>query len=202
MKKLKYIIVGILIVIILLFVFNYANLGRKGLDSERPLTTSQLVTKNNRELIGKGISINADQVNAHTVVENKSKIIREYDSSMTYDNITEIVLKSNSENKYTTPEIILINGAPCIFTKDDGSGWTLSKGDVISFEYEKYPSEIIDKQVLVIGYILNGKLYSGEAFGDLDGEYKLEIEGDGEYYIYVTSASSDYLTLREGSLKF
>lgn len=174
MKKLKYIIVGILIIIILLFVFNFANLGKKGPDSERPLTSSQLVTKNNRELIGKSVTINGDHVNTNTKVENKSEIINEYDSNMYYDNVTEIAVKSNSENEYTTPEIILINGAPCIFTKDDGgSGWTLSKGDVISFEFEKYPSEIIDEQILVIGYIHDGKLYSGEPFGDLYGKYKL-----------------------------
>lgn len=202
MKKLKYIIVGILIIIILLFVFNFANLGKKGPDSERPLTSSQLVTKNNRELIGKSVTINGDHVNTNTKVEHKSEIINEYDSNMYYDNVTEIAVKSNSENEYTTPEIILINGAPCIFTKDDGSGWSLSKGDVISFEFEKYPSEIIDEQVLVIGYIHDGKLYSGESFGELNGEYKLEVKGDGEYYIYLTSASSDYLTLKEGSLKF
>lgn len=202
MKKLKYIIVGILIIIILLFVFNFANLGKKGPDSERPLTSSQLVTKNNRELIGKSVTINGDHVNTNTKVENKSEIINEYDSNMYYDNVTEIAVKSNSENEYTTPEIILINGAPCIFTKDDGSGWTLSKGDVISFEFEKYPSEIIDEQILVIGYIHDGKLYSEEPYRELNGEYKLEVKGDGEYYIYLTSASSDYLTLKEGSLKF
>ncbi len=60
---------------------------------------------------------------------------------------------------------------------------------------------MVSNQVLVIGYIKDGVMYDGESFGSLSGSYELKVrEGGGEYNLYIISATSDYLTLKQGTI--
>ena len=77
------------------------------------------------------------------------------------------------------------------FTKDT---------DELVYQFEKYPSEAIDQQTLVVGYVLDGVMYPGEKFTELSGEYRFKIEAPGEYFIYVVNGSSDPLSLKNGEI--
>lgn len=68
------------------------------------------------------------------------------------------------------------------------------------YRFEKYPSEAIDQQSLVVGCVLDGVMYPGEKFTDLNGEYRFKVEIEGEYFIYVINAASDPLSLKNGSI--
>ncbi|SHJ34022.1 M56 family metallopeptidase [Lutispora thermophila] len=99
-----------------------------------------------------------------------------------------------------TPEIIMTNGSAAFFTKKGGSGWSCKVGDKLVYEFEKYESNVVSSQTMIIGYVLDGTLYPGEEFKGLSGKYELKIEEDGDYYIYVINATSDYLALKKGKI--
>lgn len=43
-------------------------------------------------------------------------------------------------------------------------------------------------------------MYDGESFGSLSGSYELKVREGGEYNLYIISAPSDYLTLKQGTI--
>jgi len=98
-------------------------------------------------------------------------------------------------------EVIMTNGAAAIFYQNEYEGWECQAGDVLVFDFRKYNSEVTENQTLIVGYIRDGVMYhSEEAFTELDGRYELKIEKDGEYHIYIISATSDYLTIKDGRI--
>ncbi|MBN1040306.1 hypothetical protein DVW12_16590 [Clostridium botulinum] len=62
-----------------------------------------------------------------------------------------------------------------MFTKEDGSGWTLNKGEELTINFNKYKSKIVKDQNIIIRYVVNGKTFS-----DLLGSYKLTADESGE----------------------
>lgn len=100
------------------------------------------------------------------------------------------------------PELIMVNNSVCILTKENGSGWELEKGDVIIYGYEKIKSDVVENQALNIGVIQNGVMKEPIVFRSEGGVFSFTAEEDGEYFIYLHSASSDYLTIKEGIIKF
>lgn len=120
--------------------------------------------------------------------------------------VTHFAVKENG-NSCTTPEIIFDNGVMVIFTKEDGSGWHLKKGETLVFESTEYPSEINavtpDKgQCVGFYYVFNNTLMrkSDTSLRELDLKYELTAEQDGEYYICLIGASSDPISLMEGKI--
>lgn len=99
-----------------------------------------------------------------------------------------------------TPEVIIPNGSAATFGQSDVMGWMCNIGDELVYRFEKYPSEVVDRQTLVVGFILNGEMHPGEKFLDLDGEYRHKVEENGEYFIYVVNAASDPLSLKNGDI--
>ncbi|MFR6593533.1 hypothetical protein [Catenibacterium sp.] len=100
----------------------------------------------------------------------------------------------------TTPEIIMTNGSMAVFYLEDYAGWNCKAGDILTFSFEKYESDAVSNQALVIGYIKDGVMYDGESFGSLSGSYELKVREGGEYNLYIISATSDYLTLKQGTI--
>lgn len=99
-----------------------------------------------------------------------------------------------------SPEVSMSNGNAIIFTQKNSSGWACKTGDKLKFKFEKYKSDVNTTQTVIIGYILNGILYPGQEFKGLDGIYQLEISENGDYYIYIISATSDDMTLKQGNI--
>jgi len=141
-----------------------------------------------------------EEYNEHYTLKT-NHIIKSIDSEMRLDSalISEFIVKEKN-NEYTTPEIIGTNGSISVFTKEDGSGWILNKGQVLTINFNKYKSKIIEHQTVTIGYILNGKMINGENFSDLSGSYEITADESGEYYIYMVNDSSDYVAFKEGSI--
>ena len=100
----------------------------------------------------------------------------------------------------TVPEVIIPNGSAAIFGQTSGDGWLCADGDELIYQFQKYPSEVDVAQTLVVGYVLDGKMYPGEKFLNVDGEYRCEVKEAGEYFIYVINAASDPLTLKNGNI--
>ena len=114
--------------------------------------------------------------------------------------IIEVIIDKAGKNSYATPEIILTNNSACILTKENGSGWNLEKGDTLEFNFEKYKSRVVPRQNLGIGYVKDGIMYPWESYQELSDSYVLKAQEQSEYYIYLLSLSSDYLTLKQGEL--
>lgn len=88
-----------------------------------------------------------------------------------------------------------------ILIKMHGEGWDMKEGDVMEYDFEKYPSEVVENQTLLMGYIKDGVLMDDEVFRQLKGTYKLTINELGKYYVYLICVSSDSITLKNGTLK-
>lgn len=56
-------------------------------------------------------------------------------------------------------------------------------------------------QDLIIGYVKDGIMYEGEVFDELSGKYSFSPDEKGEYFFYLLSGSSDYLSLKSGNLE-
>ena len=169
---------------------------------------AELITEDNRDLIGKEVidaikpEISLGENNGLSAIYEdiieKSIVIDSVASECVVlpDSVSEFEVKNNA-----IPEIIMTNGSMAIFYQNSFRGWNCKAGDILSFSFEKYESEVISTQTLVVGYIRDGIMYDGTAFRKIDGKYELEIVESGEYNIYVISATSDYLALKQGAIE-
>lgn len=169
---------------------------------------AELITSENKELIGKEVIDNIKPEVSHgegSVVSGKYENIIE--ASNVIDSVASdsIVLPASvSEFEVmdnTIPEIIMTNGSMALFYQSDYQGWSCKVGDTLSFSFEKYMSEVTPNQTIVVGYIRDGVLYDGTAYKNLEDKFQLEITEAGEYNIYVISATSDYLALKQGVIE-
>ena len=79
---------------------------------------------------------------------------------------------------------------------DNYSTWELTDKDNIVISFDKYKSDITVSQDLIIGYVKDGIMYEGEVFDELSGKYSFSPDEKGEYFFYLLSGSSDYLSLK------
>lgn len=143
-----------------------------------------------------------DILKANSKIQGQSRIVKSNeDSTITPSSYVEIPFKTQKMNKYIYPEVIMVNNSACIFTLENGKGWTLNKGDSITYKYKKAEVENVDKQTMIIGYIQDNTLKTGEVKRDIEGSYTFTANEKGTYYIYIISASSDYQTIIEESLE-
>jgi len=157
-------------------------------DTKSAISGFQYITEQNKNLIGtETIQSNSalQGYNEHYTLKT-NHIIKSIDTEMRLDSafISEFVVKEEN-NKYITPEIIGTNGSISVFTKKDGSGWALNKGQILTIDFNKYKSKIIEHQTVTIGYVLNGKMVNGGNSSELSGNCKITADESGEYYIYI-----------------
>ncbi|WP_242960339.1 hypothetical protein [Clostridium beijerinckii] len=165
---------------------------------------SAYITEKNKHLVGTEVLEGKGQVeeyDEHNMLKYSKTIKNIPDEMKLADSalISDFVTKEKN-NEYITPEIIETNGSIGVFTKDDGSGWKLNKGDSLVFNFDKYQSKATKNQTAVIGHVVNGKMVKGEKFKDLSGSYEITADEPGEYYIYTIDASSEYLAFKQGSI--
>lgn len=165
---------------------------------------AEIVTNENKSLIGKEINDNS----VPEVTYSGERCIKQIDNSNIIKGVANenIVLPSSiSEfevNNGVTPEIIMTNGSMAVFYVNNYKGWNCKKGDTLTFSFEKYKSETVQKQTFVIGYIRDGIMYEGESMRNIVGSYTLTIKEDGEYNLYIISSTSDYLTIKQSIIDY
>ena len=132
----------------------------------------------------------------------KSRLVKSIeDETLMPKSYLETHPKKQWVNKFFYPEIIMVNSSAFILTKSEGEGWNLDVGDCITYKFEKAKSAVIKNQTMIIGYIHNGVLKTGNINRDIAGEYSLTVTEKGIYYIWALSASSDYQTVTKHSVK-
>ena len=153
---------------------------------------AEIVTRENRSLIGKEINDNS----VPEVTYSGERCIKQIDKNpIDNSNIIKgvanenIVLPSSISEfevkNEVTPEIIMTNGSMAVFYVNNYKGWNCKEGDTLTFSFEKYKSETVQKQTFVIGYIRDGIMYEGESMRNIVGSYTLTIKEDGEYNLYI-----------------
>lgn len=184
------------------------------------LLTSALIDDSNRHLIGtetndrsyiilkdgvytneKGKVVDIEELAKSSSEFPESRIVK---SSLMPNFIPSSIVEiptDKSDEIYIIPEIILINNSLCVFTQDNGKGWELTDKDNIVISFDKYKSDITVSQDLIIGYVKDGIMYEGEVFDELSGKYSFSPDEKGEYFFYLLSGSSDYLSLKSGNLE-
>ncbi|MGG4093485.1 hypothetical protein [Paenibacillus lautus] len=186
----------------------------------KEIKETQLITDYNRHLIGKetsgdymiyrngvyidsnGIEYSLEELKNRTrngLPENRiiTKIMEE---NFMPSSIFELETKEKN-GVFISPEIITVNGSISVLTDTNGRGWELKAGDSVEYVFEKYRSEVIEKQNILIGYVKDGVLYPSQKFDQLKGNYNLTIDESGQYYFYIINASSDTIALKEGTLR-
>ncbi|MHB8128908.1 MAG: hypothetical protein ACYDEX_07915 [Mobilitalea sp.] len=177
-------------------------------ESNRSLIATEIIAKNyiiyknGTYTNAEGEVIDLDKLRKAQEGIPENRIIKEIQiDNYSPSSIIEVIVDKAGNHSYSSPEIILINNSACVLTKEDGSGWNLDKGDTLEFNFEKYKSSVVSQQNLIIGYVRDSVMYQGEAYyQQLSASYALKAQDKGEYFIYLLSASSDYLTLKQGEL--
>lgn len=196
---------SLILVIILLFLTGIVVVG---INYEKPVDlnfTAQIINEKNRKLIGTEVSGGTYTISPSSEDSKDKNEIADTTSFLNDFSFCDDAIKPDSVTKFPTtggktPEVIFINGACIVFTKEKGEGWECNPGDTLSFSFEKYPSDVVDNQASIIGYIQNKTFKSGETFTELSGKYYTKIKEGGEYFVYVISATSDYLAMKEGEI--
>ncbi|MEC0206666.1 hypothetical protein P4H39_29085 [Paenibacillus lautus] len=188
--------------------------------SPKEIKQTELITDYNRHLIGKegsgdymiyrngiyidsnGIEYSLEELKNRTrnsLPENRiiTKIMEE---NFMPSSIFELETKEKN-GVYISPEIITVNGSLSVLTDTNGRGWELKAGDSVEYVFEKYKSEVVENQIILMGYVKDGVLNPGQKFDQLKGNYNLTIEESGQYYFYIINASSDTIALKEGTLR-
>ena len=171
-------------------------------NSDSYVHTNQILNENNQNLIGQEIVDSASTVN-ETLNEglNTSDIVHQIDiEGLCPNSFVEIEINDSDYNN--VPGQLMINNSVSILTKSNHKGWLLKSGDVLEYSFEKYESDVVSNQTLIVGYIYDGIMKEGTAIDTLTGTYTLEAKENGTYYIYLMSASSDYLALKESTLYY
>ena len=186
-----------------------ATTGGKVVELLTAMFGAEIVTDENRDLIGKEVvggeviishdteSVATENVqDSQQLLANASVVCEVQEEMLMPHSIDEIQVKEGK-----VPEIMMTNGAAVVFYQNDYEGWKCSAGETLVFEFEKYESEVVEEQTMAVGYVKDGMMYEFDnVFRELEGRYEFKIEQDGEYYIYVVSATSDYLTLKMGEI--
>lgn len=169
------------------------------------IVKNSVLNEENVHLIGERIVEECEDIN--------EKNEYDFDSIMKTTSIVESIavdgmlpssfveIQIENMDELNVPGQIMVNNSVSILTKNDQTGWNLQEGNVIEFEFEKYESKVIKDQKLLIGYIIDGKMKEYEIFDSLYGIYTHEVEEPGEYYIYLMSASSDYLSIKDSTFR-
>lgn len=181
-------------------------------DDENDMLTNMnhatLIDDKNEKFIGKEVHDNSQLESSKGFLGKESagnSALEDVEENAVVDSFADGVLNPiNITNFQTTdnitPEVIIPNGSAATFGQTDSVGWVCNVGDELVYQFEKYPSESIDQQSLVVGYILDGVMYPGEKIAELNGEYRVMVEKKGEYFIYVINAASDPLSLKNGGI--
>ncbi len=170
--------------------------------------TAQIIDDDNSDLIGTAVQDYSNNINngSNDSIKDNCDVVTGLPhntiiQSLADDSITppsSITLFSTENGN--TPEVIMMNGSAVVFACDGENGWKCGDDEILIFDFEKYDSEVTDNQILIVGYILDGVMYPGEEFSDIKGSYSLKLEKGGEYYVYIISATSDYLSLKQGKI--
>ncbi|RKP55053.1 hypothetical protein D7Z26_07435 [Cohnella endophytica] len=119
--------------------------------------------------------------------------------------VTNIAV-SEKAGKITIPELFTNNGDLVIFTKADGSGWRLNKGEQLSIGFrldlqtrKKYSDPT--GEWMEIGYIRNGELVKGFAKKEKEFSYKITADEPGDYYFYAENYSAGYIIVSSGTIE-
>lgn len=179
----------------------------EGYSSNYLLTNVEIINSQNSHLIGKEVHDDATLTafSPNYLPNGDEKIngfpINSIIKSTKDDSIilpTDFSVFEIKEN--VTPEIIMTNGSAAIFIPENSTGWSCERGDTLIFDFEKYKSEVVNAQTMIIGYAADGVMYQGKTYKELGGRYELNIEKEGVYSVYIISATSDYLSLKSGSI--
>ncbi|WP_099466920.1 M56 family metallopeptidase [Konateibacter massiliensis] len=103
---------------------------------------------------------------------------------------------------YKIPDIITNSADMAIFTKPDGKGWYLEKGQTIEISFrldqERVATANGAKVAVEIGYIFNGSMYKMYSNKEQVFSVKMTAENDGEYFLYTTNRTSGYEIMLDG----
>lgn len=124
------------------------------------------------------------------------------DGAFLPDTVTVITLSPGEDrDTWMIPELLTANGFTTIFTKADGSGWTLLKGETLRIDYQAGGAKTGSAVQMEIGSIEDHVFRQGILLHASDFSYTLTAPADGTYYLYCINSSSGKIDIREGTIR-
>lgn len=120
----------------------------------------------------------------------KSDLITDY-TNVYADNAVCVELQDNR-----IPAIYFSPNYMAIFTQDAEAGWSLSKGEEVTFRFSLY-----EPLQLEVGYVLNGRYYKVTSGMGPDFEHTICAPEDGSYFFCLTNRSSSNAILTDGIIQ-
>ena len=196
----KYMMPFILFALLLFIVLSY---------KEKGIYRPELISIRNKHLIGKEVILNNIEVYNKEDLSEKNTTLHSIPSNRIVRSSDDFVPVSigifktkYKKEKCITPEIIFNNGTIAIFTKANGDSWCLKAGDSVIYSYKKYFNETNEKRSMGIGLIKNGNIEGSIIYNEIAGDCLIEINEDGNYYLYVANYTSENIALKEGVISF
>lgn len=168
------------------------------------LDLSQVISEDNKKYIGKSIFLEIDESNISKSPDDANEPVAEesYEEKNILESNELVKVEINGKaDKFQVPGLILTPNSPLVFILENDDGFNLNKGDTITFQFEKYPSEIIEEQSLLVGLIKDDKTIHSDIYKNISDNFEYEIENPGVYYLFVESFSSDYLSLYDSEIQ-
>lgn len=168
------------------------------------LEQSQVISADNKKYIGKSIFLEIDESNISKSPDDINEPVAEeaYEKKSILENNKLVKVEINGKtDKFQVPGLILTPNSPLALTLENDTGFNLNKGDTITFQFEKYPSEKIEEQSLLVGLIKDDDIIYSDIFKNISDNFEYQIESPGVYYLFVESFSSDYLSLYDSEIQ-
>ncbi len=201
--RINKLVASLVVVILLTFAGTVVNAATEGalIDSIIDFFTVQKVDDSNRDKIGKEIEDDSNLTDTVGTEMTEQEYLLE--SSIITNLAKDVACPSSITDmkvEYDAiPEIIMTNGSAVVFYQKDYNGLECSAGETLDVSIETYDSDVVENQKYVVGYVLNGIMYDGEICQG-DDNVKINVREEGEYFIYIINATSDYLTIKSGSV--
>ena len=178
---------------------------------------AELINNSNRHLIGK------DEMGSIIPYEKDGKIVYEQSPNKRYEDVwkTSTIVKKiepgtpspstikefetlYDNGEYITPEVMFSSGDFIIFTKENGDGWDLQKGDSIVVTINEYKLESSNDtgQSIVYFQIVDGTIHKEPVYyaKTLEQNFELIAEKSGKYFICLGCNSASRISLKSGKI--
>ena len=193
------------------------------------------ITEENRDLVGKELYTATTEAPTEEEMENRGEMIPDSSWYMTDEEaseqtegiiqeigtdadgnpclqkstvITPVPLKKSEEGERWIIESLLSNnGDITVFTKENGDGWYLEAGEVLTIHYRIDPSatasgDVNNGEQMSIGYIRDHVFYDYQQHRKAkEFTYTLTAPAEGTYYLYNRNCCAGYIYLTEGTIE-
>lgn len=174
--------------------------------AKKLLQSAGVIRRNQEEVLQPQVGINIDE-------DNISDYKKEFDlhtdlilPENLYENgvpIAKYIAEISADEENKIPECYVDNGAMLIFVSDDNGGWYVDTDASLQLNFQQKRVDMKRVETagtLEVGYVYEGKVKWCQVADNININIQLLPEEEGNYYICLRNASSDWIIITNGSI--